>query len=354
MQVSNPPASAGITAKSSTLFLLTFAVIALCGLIAFPFLSAIVGAITLAVATDSPYRWLESKCRNRTLASILAVLTISLILITPVFFLIEKLVTQGLAAATLLRTGVAQQQAMALINQHPAIAAHFNDIISQIDSSQALQKAAGYASGMLTGLLSNSFGAITQLVLMVVILFFLYRDRVLAITTLRSLLPLNEQETDQLLKTCSDTIYATAFGRLVVSFVQGILATLAYWYLGVPGALWLGFATVVAAMIPVFGALCVWGPIAIYLAVTGHWGQGLLLAIWGGVVVSTIDNYLYPVLVGSRIEQHTITILLSVLGGVALFGLPGIILGPLLLSIAKALLQIWRTRTTPQRPVMGN
>ena len=350
IQTTSANSGASSQARSITLYLLTTAILGLCGLIAFPFLSAIVGAITLAVATDHPYRWLESKLRSRRLSAAVAVLTITLILITPVFFLVEKLVTQGLAAAALLRAGTLQQQFNGLVNQHPAIASHVNDIASQIDLAQAFQKAAGYASGLLTGLLSNSFGAITQVVLMVVILFFLYRDRVLAVTTLRSILPLNEQETDQLLKTCSDTIYATAFGRMVVSFVQGILATLAYWYLGVPGALWLGFATVVAAMIPVFGALCVWGPIAIYLAITGHWGQGLLLAIWGGLVVSTIDNYLYPVLVGSRIEQHTITILLSVLGGVALFGLPGIILGPLLLSIAKTLLQIWRKRSTQGVP----
>jgi predicted PurR-regulated permease PerM len=337
--------SAAAQAKLITLYLLTFAILILCGLIAFPFLSAIAGAVTLAVATDRPYRWLQAKVRYRSLAAALAVITITLILITPVFFLVEKLVSQGLAAVTLLRSGVPQLAVQGFINNHPSIASQFRGAINQIDLSDVLQKAAGYASGMLSGLLSNSFGAITQLVLMVVILFFLYRDRGLAVTTLRALLPLNGQETDQLLKACSDTIYATATGRLVVSLVQGTLATLAYWYLGFSGALWLGLATVIAAMIPVFGALCVWAPIAIYLTITGHWGQGLLLAIWGGLVVSTIDNYLYPVLVGSRIEQHTITILLSVLGGVALFGIPGIILGPLLLSIAKTLLQIWRRRS---------
>jgi len=181
---------------------------------------------------------------------------------------------------------------------------------------------------------------------MIFILFFAYRDRALAVTTLRRLLPLTEEETNQVLGTCSDTIYATASGRLVVSAVQGLLATLAFWFLGLQSAILWGMATVVAAMIPVFGALAVWAPIAIYLAFSGHWGKALILALWGGLVVSTIDNYLYPVLVGSRLQQHTVAILVSVLGGVALFGIPGIVLGPLLLSIAKTLLDIWTQRTS--------
>ena len=89
----------------------------------------------------------------------------------------------------------------------------------------------------------------------------------------------------------------------------------------------------------------VWAPIAVYLGLSGHWGKAALLALWGGVIVSTIDNILYPLLVGSRLRSHPVAILLSIIGGVALFGIPGIILGPVTFTVATTLLEIWRART---------
>jgi len=327
------------------LFLITLAILALCGVLIYPFLTAIIGAITIAVATDKPYRWLESRCPGRSFPALLGVLIITIILVTPLFFLGEALVKQGLNLALFLRGGAPQEKLADFMLQHPAFSVKVDTITDQFDIAQTTQRTASFLAGKLGGLLGDSFAVITQLVLMMFMLFFAYRDRALAIATLRRILPLSDSETTQLLTSLSDTIYATAYGRVAISLVQGTLATLAYWLLGVPSPILWGLATVVAAMIPLVGALCIWAPIALYLALSGHWVKALMLAAWGGVIVSTIDNYLYPVLVGSRIEQHTVAILISVLGGVALFGIPGIILGPLILSTTKTLLDIWSQRT---------
>jgi predicted PurR-regulated permease PerM len=103
--------------------------------------------------------------------------------------------------------------------------------------------------------------------------------------------------------------------------------------------------TGVMAMVPAFGAFLVWVPIALFLGFTGHWGKAALLAVWGGAIVSTIDNFLYPVMVGPQLRQHTVAVLLSILGGIALFGVTGIILGPLAFTTATTLLEIWKART---------
>ena len=100
-------------------------------------------------------------------------------------------------------------------------------------------------------------------------------------------------------------------------------------------------------MVPAFGSFLVWGPVAIYLGLSGHWGKAALLGIWGAFIVSTIDNILYPILVGSHMRAHTATILLAVLGGIAFFGPVGIVLGPVLFTIAATLLDIWHARTIP-------
>jgi predicted PurR-regulated permease PerM len=142
----------------------------------------------------------------------------------------------------------------------------------------------------------------------------------------------------------SSTINATALGRLVIGLIQGLLAGLAFWVFGVPNTmLWMA-VTVIASILPAVGASIVWVPIALYLGLTGHWGKAALLTAWGTFVVSSIDNFLYPVLVGSKLNQHTVSILLAILGGVVIFGFSGVILGPLAFTIAATLLDIWRSR----------
>jgi predicted PurR-regulated permease PerM len=183
---------------------------------------------------------------------------------------------------------------------------------------------------------------------MLFLLFFLLRDRALALASLRWLLPLHEHETTELLDRVGNTILATALGRLTIAAVQGILAGLAFWVLGVPGVILWAFTLTACAMIPAFGSFLVWGPVAIYLGLTGHWGKAALLGLWGAVIVSTIDNILYPILVGSHLRAHTTTILLSILGGIAVFGPIGIVLGPVLFTLAATLLDIWHARTAHQ------
>jgi predicted PurR-regulated permease PerM len=334
--------------KQITLFLLTFGILILCALVLHPFYGAIVGAIVLAVITQSPYDWLASKITNRSAAATLALIVVTLAVVTPSFFLAQELGHQVFAAVHALRDDGNQQKFSELIGSHPAIASRIEAITDSMDLNHASQTIATFVGSKVGGLLGKSFHFITQLVVMLFILFFLFRDRDTAIRLLRSILPLREDEKNKLLEKIGDTIYATALGRLAVAAVQGVLAGLAFWVLGVPGAVLWAFTTVACAMIPSFGSFLVWGPIAIYLGLSGHWGKAVLLAIWGGLVVSTIDNLLYPILVGNRLRSHTVTILISILGGIAVFGITGIILGPVIFTIADTLLCFWRARTNPQ------
>lgn len=334
--------------RQITLFLLTLGILILCALLLQPFFSGIVGAIVLAVVTRRPYDWLSSKIKNRSLCATIALLFIILAIIIPTFFLAQELGKQAFATVNAFRAGAHQEKVTNFIANRPALAARIEDFTSSIDVNNVARGAATYLGGNLAGFLGNSVRIITQLVVMIFLLFFLLRDRALALASLRSLLPLQDRETTELLERIGDTILATALGRLTIAAVQGVLAGLAFWVLGVPGVILWAFTLAACAMIPAFGSYLVWGPVAIYLGLTGHWGKAALLAIWGGLIVSTIDNILYPILVGSHMRAHTATILLAILGGIALFGPLGIVLGPVLFTIATTLLDIWHSRATPQ------
>jgi predicted PurR-regulated permease PerM len=334
--------------KQITLFLITLGVLILCALLLKPFFSAIVGAIVLAVVTQRPYDWLASKIKNRSLCAAVALVLIVLAIIIPMFFLAQKLGEQALNTVHAFRNGAHQEKITSFIANRPALASRIEDFTSSIDINNAARSAAAYAGGNLAGLFGNSVRIITQLVVMLFLLFFLIRDRTLALASLRALLPLHEDESTELLDRVGNTILATALGRLTIAAVQGVLAGLAFWVLGVPGVILWAFTLTACAMIPAFGSFLVWGPVAIYLGLTGHWGKAALLGLWGAVIVSTIDNILYPVLVGSHLRAHTATILLSILGGIAVFGPIGIVLGPVIFTLATTLLDIWRARTSHQ------
>jgi predicted PurR-regulated permease PerM len=334
--------------KQITLFLITLGVLILCALLLRPFFTAIVGAIVLAVITRRPYDWLASKIKNPSTCAAVALVLILVAVVVPTFFLAQDLGEQALNAVNALRSDASQQKISGYIGNRPALASSIQAFTSSIDLNNAARSIAAYLGGNLAGLLGNTVRIITQLVVMLFLLFFLFRDRSLALTSLRSLLPLRDDESSELLERVGDTILATALGRLTIAAVQGILAGLAFWVLGVPGVILWAFTLTACAMIPAFGSFLVWGPVAIYLGLTGHWGKAALLGLWGAVIVSTIDNILYPVLVGSHLRAHTATILLSVLGGIAVFGPIGIVLGPVLFTLAATLLEFWHTRASRQ------
>ncbi len=327
-----------------TLFLLTFGTLLLCAMILQPLFSAIVGAIVLAVITQHPYDWLSTRIKNRNACAALALLLVILSIIIPFFFLAQEIVDQAIGAVHALRHNANHAAYDAFIAQHPTLGERIQSVTDSLDVDETIKASAAFLGRRLFLVLGHSIVLITQVVFMLFILFFLFRDRAIAISFARSILPLGEEDTTELLDRVDNTIKATALGRLTIAALQGVLAGLAYWVLGVPGIILWAFTTCAFAMIPGVGAVLVWAPIAVYLGLSGHWGKAALLALWGGVIVSTIDNILYPFLVGSKLRSHPVAILLSIIGGVALFGIPGIILGPVTFTVATTLLEIWRTR----------
>lgn len=332
--------------KTTALFLLTLAVLGVCALILYPFIPAITGAVVLAIITRRPHLWWREKIRNRTAAAATALLLVTISIITPVLLLMRYLVRNAITAAEMLQDGRAQRGLDALLDRFPRIAAAVEHSSEFMTFGEAAQKLGGFVTSHLAGALSNSLAAVIQIVIMLFLLFFLYRDGEVAVTFLTRLLPLTEAETDSLVRRLGETIRATVLGRLLVAIVQGVVAGAVFGLLGVHAAVILGLLTAVVGLVPPFGAYIVWLPVAAWLAVTGHWVKmGILLGV-GSLIISTLDNFLYPALVGSQLRQHTASVFLSLLGGVWLFGIAGLVLGPLTFSATEALLAIWKARTS--------
>lgn len=342
------------TAEASTnwrmivLFLVTLGIVGLCALLAFPFVPAITGAVALTVATRAPYDWLERHLRHPTLTAALGVLLVILLIVGPVALLVQSLGQQAVGAAAQVQSGAAQDWLTETVDRIPWLNRLVDEALGVVNLRQAAQGTAGFIAGRLRGLLTGSVATVTQMVLMLFTLFFLFRDRREAARAFRSLLPLSESQRDQLIKRMSNTIEATLQGSLTIAAIQGALGGIMFWILSVPTALVWALVMALLATIPSLGTFLVWMPVTIYLAVTGHWVKALILLLWGTFVIGTVDNLLYPTLVGRKMQLHTVPVLFAVLGGIGLFGISGIVLGPLVLTTAVTLLRIWNRGTLPQ------
>ena len=196
--------------------------------------------------------------------------------------------------------------------------------------------------GGMGGLLKNTFALIVNFFMMLLILFFLFKDGQQWLSVLYDLIPMEESHKSKILVRLDQTIRAVVKGVLVTAIVQGLLAGMAYLALGVPFPMGLTALTIVVAPIPFGGTGLVWLPVALYLFWVGMAGKALAMLAWGIGVVSMVDQFLRPWLIGQDVQIPVLLLVLSVLGGLALYGLLGLFIGPILVSVLMTAVQIYR------------
>ncbi|MCP9463854.1 MAG: AI-2E family transporter [Nitrospira sp.] len=196
--------------------------------------------------------------------------------------------------------------------------------------------------GQMGDVLKNAVMLVTDFFIMLLVLFFLFRDGRTWLASLYQLIPMDESHKQMILARLDQTIRAVIKGILLTAVVQGSLAGLAYLVLGIPIPVVLTVLTMLLAPIPVGGTALVWGPVALYLLWVGETGKALMMLGWGVGVVSMVDHFLRPWLIGQQVQIPVLLLVLSVLGGLALYGVLGIFVGPVLVSLLLTAVQIYR------------
>jgi predicted PurR-regulated permease PerM len=190
--------------------------------------------------------------------------------------------------------------------------------------------------------------------LMVYVAFFMLRDGPWLVELLIKALPLGDEQERLLFAKFAEVTRATVKGNLVVAAAQGTLGGLIFWILGIQGALLWGVVMTLLSLIPVVGAGLIWGPVAIYLLAVGHWIQGLILVAFGAGVIGLVDNILRPILVGRDTKLPDYIVLLSTLGGFAMFGINGFVIGPLLAALFVAFWEIFMREFNAGNVILPN
>jgi predicted PurR-regulated permease PerM len=210
--------------------------------------------------------------------------------------------------------------------------------------------------GQMGDLLKNAAILVTDFFIMLLVLFFLFKDGPKWFAACYELIPMDESHKRKIVDRLDQTIRAVVKGMLVTAIVQGMLAGLAYLALGVPFPVVLTALTIILAPIPFGGTALVWGPVVCYLLWVGPVGKALMMLAWGIGVVSMVDQFLRPWLIGQEVQIPILLLGLSVLGGLALYGILGIFVGPILVGLLMTAVQIYREEyqavemATPTKP----
>lgn len=318
--------------------------LAVCVLLLLPFLPAVTWSITLAIVIQPVYRrWAFPQYPGTSAA--IAVFAVTFLIVAPLLTLGFQAANEATKALQELRGEELIAKWQLLLNTHPSVAKAMIWLQHQFNIKQQVQRLAESLGDALPAFIGGSLLIIMQLLITLFVLFFLLRDRLQIVQWLRAHSPLTAQETGFIFKKVEDCLQATVVGHMLTCLLQGILGGVMMGVLGVPFAVLWGALMALLALIPTLGAPVVWVPAAVMLILQGSLVKGLILVVWGVLIIGTIDNFLYPIFVGRKVTLHTIPILFSYLGGIVLFGFSGLVLGPLIVMLTWVFLEIWRRRT---------
>ena len=331
------------------LMALTVAGIYVCFQLAAPFIQAFTWALALAVLFTPLYRRFEKRIKHPNLTAAICVLAAALIVVVPAAFVAQRILGEAASGAETVKTMIESGEWQRVLNANPHMAPVGHWIEQQFDLPGIINNAATWLTSTAASFVQGSVLQLISVVLTFYMFYYFLRDRSAILDTLRSLSPLTGADMDRMFDGISDTVHATVYGTFAVSLVQGTLGGLMFWWLDLPSPLLWGVVMAMLAVVPVLGAFIVWIPAAIFLFLDGSEGKALLLALWGAIVVGGIDNLLYPMLVGSRLRMHTILAFVSIVGGLIVFGPSGLILGHVIFTVTRILLEIWSSQNKSEQ-----
>jgi len=313
-----------------------------------PFYGTILWGSIVALLFEPCYRWLLPRLRGRrNVAALLTLLAVLAMVVLPIGLLSVALAHEAIGLYERLQSGSldpAQYLREVFDAIPPWIGAllrrfgllDFDDL--QRRSLAALSQGSAFLAGQALSLGQNTFDFIAGLCIAMYLAFFLIRDGDSVVRALRSAVPLAPAHQQELLDKFSIAICAVVRGNLLVAAIQGALGGLAFWLLGIGGALLWAVPMAFLSLLPAIGAALVWLPVAIYLFAIGQVGQGVALLAWGLLVIGLIDNLLRPVLVGKGARLPDYVVMMTTLGGMALLGIDGFVVGPV---VAAMFFAVW-------------
>ncbi|NOR05148.1 MAG: AI-2E family transporter [Deltaproteobacteria bacterium] len=341
--------------------LVTFLALGLAGLVLamglrlfLPFFEPIAWAIILALFFYPIYRWIRRTLKvSEGLASLGMCILIIAFIIIPVFALLGSLTTEVIRVYTEvqedLHTGdfniVPDRDKFPILNKTVTNAL---DILKTHETRvkeiliDLSKKMGEFFLKQGTVMFKNVASIIFKAALMLITLFYIFKDGERMLQTLKDLLPLPKRDVENFAKVMDDVLSATLYGNLLNAVIQGSVGVFIMWSLDFSAALLWGMIMGLTTFIPMIGPALVWLPATIYLFLAGFYLKAAILLVFSILIISQIDYFLRPLFISGKTQIHTLILFFSILGGLSVFGFLGLILGPILMALCVSILELYR------------
>lgn len=290
---------------------------------------------------------------GKTRAAGLSTLCVTLLLVGPAMALAGGLVNQAGAAVRFLQGGgewsmgipPGARQALEWLKAHGMPGVETDPV--------ALARAGGaWVAHLLAqeagSALRDAASVALKVFILLFALFFLFRDGPSLVARAQHLLPFDAAHSGRILAQSRDLIFASVTASLLIGALQGLMGSLAFALVGLPSPVFWGALMGLLALLPLIGAWLVWGPAALWLAAGGQYGKAALVVVACAGVAGTLEHFVRPMLLGGRARMNALLVLLSILGGISVFGFLGFVLGPIVVALASAILDAY---TAPEETV---
>ena len=354
-----PLTTSGTNLRTAFVLLLVAAVTALFLAVVWPFLKPLLLAALLAGLFHRFYRWVTRLLGGRrSLGAGVTLLVLLVLGLGPVSAFLGIVLQQALTMTNQAIPWLSEHLGEAstfnvhdwLVQRFPALARYVpsqEQLLQQV--ATAVKTAGAYLVSFASRMTATTAAFLLNLFVMLYAMFFFFRDGHKILERIFYYLPLSDEDESRMLTQFASITRATVKGTLVIGVIQGGLGGIAFWVAGIEGAALWGTIMTILSIVPGIGAPLVWVPFVIFLYVNGQYLTATLLLVWCGAVVTTIDNFLRPVLVGRDSEMPDLLILIGTLGGLFLFGPIGFIVGPIICGL---FLTVWDIYGTTFREVL--
>ncbi len=299
------------------------------------FLIAIVSGILLSYIFYPVYKFMRKTVISQNIAAFLTILSVILIFMIPLFFTANALIGQSITLFQQIKEfdfSNIEEKIPDMFRGNVEFDSYVKDTLNKLTLSLARG-----TSDFLVSLPKKLLGFFV----MFFVMFYMLKEGKELVEKMRMHIPLKERYRRHVSERFNSVVYATIYGIVTTAIVQGAVGALGLWIFGVSSPLLWGLVMTILAMIPFIGPAFVWLPASLFKLATGETFNGIGLILYGLLVVSTIDNVVRPRIIGSKGNVHPVLVLLGVLGGLEVFGLLGIIIGPLILAISTVFLSLY-------------
>lgn len=312
-----------------------------------PFFYPLFWAAVIAGIFYPIWKKINAKIKYPNISSLLTILLVFVIICIPIAILSSLVLKESLN----LYASISSNEGPIVNTVNGVFGWIKNNPITEklnIDEQQVTAKltevataATNYVFTLAKNFTQNSLTFVVMFIFMLYTLFFFLRDGQRMLKRLRHLSPLGDEHENLMYKKFTSTARAVLKGTLIIGVVQGTLTGLLFYIVGIEGALIWAIITTLCSIIPGFGSYVIWVPAALIMFALGNIWQGVLIILVGALLISTIDNFLRPVLVGKDTQMHPLLILFSTLGGLVMFGISGFIIGPIITALLLSLWEIY-------------